>query len=68
MKPRRKKPVKEKGTVSTKDLAPTSSLPATESSLPAPQPYFIDKKIQLATSLFKAKITFNIFCDRLFTV
>jgi hypothetical protein len=53
MKPRRKKPVKEKGT---------------ESSLPAPQPYFIDKKIQLATSLFKAKITFNIFCDRLFTV
>lgn len=63
MKPRQKKPVKEKDTVSTKDLAPTSSLPATESSLPAPQPYFIDEKIQLATSLFKAEITFNIFCD-----
>ena len=64
MKPRRKIQVKEKGTVSTKDPAPTSSLappssllpalasslPAPTSSLPAPKPYFIDEKIQVATS------------------
>ncbi|KAK4024474.1 hypothetical protein OUZ56_009897 [Daphnia magna] len=75
VKPRQKKPVKEKGMVSTKDpvptsslpapasslAAPASSLPATESSLPAlasslpaPKPYFIDEKIQVATSMFKA--------------
>ena len=64
VKPRRKIQVKEKGTVSTKDPAPTSSLappssllpalasslPAPTSSLPAPKPYFIDEKIQVATS------------------